>query len=362
MSELESFRQELFAYNSELGNCVVHYKNLISNFFMKSNCWDQVKKYSNDYEFIFSSLSKYPYIAKVSPPSRSYFKLWEMIKEFDLLGDHVTTAHVAEGPGGFVECVLDWMQRYQPSGHVNVHGMTLMSPDRVVPQWKLGRNKTKDRFHIHTGVDKTGDLYNIHNIDLFVSSIGENSCHLVTGDGGFDIQGQYNEQETMMYRLVAAEMYTALRLCKQGGSAIIKLFDCFTENTIRLLYLFQLSFEELHFVKPYSSRPANSEKYIVCIGKKTSQPEWLQSFRNAVELNTHVMQIPISTDFLIHLIQFNTHFCYRQIFYICKTISYIDLLYHKKQKEFLDEVLFTQYHLCRDWCKQYDIPYKDFVL
>ena len=367
-------REDALSYNTELGRCVVKYKNLIDGFFVKkSNCWDQVKKYSNDYEFLFSSMSKYPYVAKVSPPSRSYFKLWEILKSWDIMpasplpaGAVFTTAHVAEGPGGFIECVVDWMHRYHHGQPIAVHGMTLMSSDRVVPQWRLSRNKTAGRVTIHCGADGSGDLYKLANIDHFVASVGEGTCALVTGDGGFDINGQFNQQEHMMHRLVAAEMYTALRLCKPGGCVIIKIFDCFTEQTMRILYWFQLCFEDMHLVKPYSSRPANSEKYIVCLKRRERLPPTIMAaLREAIRTgvtDTLGAGSEIPTAFLLRFIAFNTKFCFRQIFYICKTISFIEILYQKKHREFIDDIVSYQYKVCRDWCIQNDIPYKEMPL
>lgn len=359
----------LLEYNRELGQCVTTYKNLIDTYFLKRNCWDQVKKYSNDYEFLFTALTKYPYVAKVCPPSRSYFKLWEILKTYSILelamdDQPLITAHVAEGPGGFIECIVDWMMRYYPEKQITVHGMTLMSPEKVVPQWRLSRHKTMGRVRLHTGADNTGDLYNVDNIDHFVESVGEGSCTLVTGDGGFDINGQYNSQEDMMHRLIVAEIYTSLRVCKIGGCVIIKIFDCFMEQTMRILHMFQTCFEDMHLNKPLSSRPANSEKYVVCLRKKTVNTSLMYSMREAVRTGNMAMLgfKPIPHAFLSKMVRYNTDFCFNQMFCICKTISFINILYQKKKKEFLDDILANQYKLCRDWCIQYDIPYKELPL
>lgn len=374
--------RECIQYNTDLGECVKKYKNLIDGYFTKRNCWDQVKKYSNDYELIFTSLSKYPYLAQVSPPSRSYFKLWEILTLYSSViipgfmhsaepqtNTVLTTAHVAEGPGGFIECIVDWVQRYHPDKQIRAHGMTLISPDKSVPQWKISKHKQSGgRVTFHTGVDKTGDLYNLKNIDQYITTIGEGSCCLVTGDGGFDIHGQFNSQEHMMHRLIAAEMYTALRLCKPGGCAVIKIFDCFTESTVRLLYIFQSCFGDMQLIKPLSSRPANSEKYIVCLKRTNCTPQSiLTDLRTAIKtgdtsrLGMGYVGSKSMTEFVLRLIKFNTEFCFRQTFYICKTISFIDIL-AKKQREFIDDIVAHQYAICRDWCIRHDIQYKELPL
>ena len=61
-----------------------------------------------------------------------------------------------------------------------------------------------------------------------------------------------------------AEIYLALICLKEGGTYILKIFDIFNLNTIQLIYILSICFEEIFFIKPKTSRPSNSEKYVVC--------------------------------------------------------------------------------------------------
>ena len=58
----------------------------------------------------------------------------------------------------------------------------------------------------------------------------------------------------------------AIAMQKEKGTFIIKFFDTFTKMSIDLLYLLSIVYEQVYFVKPHTSRKANSEKYIVCKG------------------------------------------------------------------------------------------------
>ena len=49
-----------------------------------------------------------------------------------------------------------------------------------------------------------------------------------------------------------------------GGNFVVKVFDCFTSGTIDIIYLLNMLYDKVHIIKPYTSRYANSEKYIVC--------------------------------------------------------------------------------------------------
>ena len=46
------------------------------------------------------------------------------------------------------------------------------------------------------------------------------------------------------------------------------MFDILTDSSIHLIYLLSLCYKELYIYKPKTSRPTNSEKYIICKGFK----------------------------------------------------------------------------------------------
>ena len=74
--------------NNKLYNKLLIYKNKIDQLPI-SNLWDKAKKLGNDYELIYlpNKRNKYDSIASEQPLSRSYFKLWEIIHDFNLLND-----------------------------------------------------------------------------------------------------------------------------------------------------------------------------------------------------------------------------------------------------------------------------------
>ena len=51
---------------------------------------------------------------------------------------------------------------------------------------------------------------------------------------------------------------------KMGGHFVLKIFDIFEDCTIDILYLLNTFYEKVIIMKPYTSRYANSEKYIIC--------------------------------------------------------------------------------------------------
>ncbi len=121
------------------------------------------------------------------------------------------TSHSAEGPGGFLEAILD---RIRPK-HARMVAMTLRSTERTIPGWRKSQQflTTYPNVLVTYGEDGTGNLYSLKNQDAFAKAtndhLGPGLAHLYTADGGFDFSADFNGQETAVQRLLAAE---ALRL------------------------------------------------------------------------------------------------------------------------------------------------------
>jgi len=239
--------------------------------------WDDAKKITNTYEYIFLSLQRRMSrsVSAVLPLSRSYFK---MIELWNLLGIDVTTvgrtAHSAEGPGGFLEAIQE------RTGHATpMTAMTLRSTERTVPGWRKSANflNRHPAVTITYGADNTGNLYHLANQDAFTATAtADGPVDIYTADGGFDFSADFNGQENTVQRLLVAEALAGLTTLAQAPHAtmILKIFDTTFRATLELLWILSTVFERTALVKPHTSRPANSERYWVGIGYKGS-PAWV---------------------------------------------------------------------------------------
>ncbi|XP_024621733.1 cap-specific mRNA (nucleoside-2'-O-)-methyltransferase 1 isoform X3 [Neophocaena asiaeorientalis asiaeorientalis] len=86
--------------------------------------------------------------------------------------------------------------------------------------------------------------------------------------GGFSVEGQENLQEILSKQLLLCQFLMALSVVRTGGHFICKTFDLFTPFSVGLIYLLYCCFERVCLFKPVTSRPANSERYVVCKGLK----------------------------------------------------------------------------------------------
>lgn len=250
-----------------------HTKNQIDSIYSQG-MWDDYKKITNPYEYVFLSLNRRMSrsVAVRTPLSRSYFKMLEMLKGGDLIGEvsqlierdgGLITSHAAEGPGGFIEAIHDSL----PGRVLFSQGMTLRSTSVNIPGWRKTTNflNRHPQIKITYGADDTGDLLKIPNIDYFVEQFTK-KAHLYTADGGFDFSSDFNAQEETILPLLVAEFYLGLKSIQRGGVILVKIFDTVLRPTLELIWIVTRQFREWTIVKPNTSRGGNAERYLVCKG------------------------------------------------------------------------------------------------
>ncbi len=271
------------------------------------------------------------------PPllNRAYLKLWEMLVMFDLIPDKedFTSSHLCEGPGSFIQATIYFREMQEKLGLIktsskdNYYGVTLHSDhEHLLMQQDFikyfEKEKTK-RLHVletksiekikdmygggYKGLLTNGDLTKINTIRLFgggkdVESFSKPS-DLVTADGGFDWKKE-NLQEQEAYRLIFSEIVTAIKVQKNEGNFVLKIFESYTETTLKFMDLLRYFYKEVYICKPYTSRISNSEKYMVCKNfdkSKATQPiiKKLEEMIVTMNKNESFNIIDILTDYEI---------------------------------------------------------------
>jgi len=311
--------------------------------------WEEAKKKVNPYEYIYTSSKITNNICPVTPISRSYFKLHEMIKNNNLLENQTFCACLAEGPGGFIHCI-NQLSKYEEINIKKVYGITLISNDRKIPYWNQNilNHPTNE---IINGEDKTGNLYKYENVEFFINSIGKNYCHLVTADGGFDYSNDYNSQETASYKLIYCEIYTALNIQKRNGAFIVKMFDLFSYKTIQLLYLLYNCYSLVEIYKPLTSRSSNSEKYIICSAFRECPKEVIDVLKKNYD-NCEELHLDVPDSFIKEINVFNELFVDSQMKTIKEILKMIkDRIIYEKEGPSVDQI-----RKAIKWCEDYDLP------
>ena len=360
--------------NNIVNDYLSHIKNKITKY-SKSKQWDFYKKMTNPYELIYltKKIDKEFSISKYEPISRSYFKMIEILNEYFIeyknYSNKIKTFHLAEGPGGFVEAMINF--RNNSTDEVNT--MTLISNNKEIPNWNKIKYfiKKNKNINIIIGEDKKGDLYNIKNHYYILNNSGKNSMDIITGDGGFDFSNNYNFQEQNSQKLIFSQILMVFSMLKKNGHFICKFFDTYCDLTKELIFLLYLFFDSIYIYKPKSSRIANSERYIICKKFKGCSTLLLCELINILNiwnkienLNYTIIKIldleenkikSIYIKFLEKLNKINNNIQTKQIENINKTI---DLIENKPNHIFLSKNYMNQINKSKEWCVKYNVPYK----
>lgn len=347
------------------------------------NEWDIYKKYTNPYENIYGGSHKLS-ICKYKPISRAYFKMLEIIDTFNLFGTHnnwikskasqpaIKMFGIAEGPGGFIEAVVNCRKQVVvKSNRANeqdmFYGMTIEdSTNDEVPGWRKTRNflKNNDNVFLEKGADGTGNILSMANFRHVVGKY-RNSMDIITGDGGFDFSADFNSQETSINELLFAQVAYAVCMQKLGGSFVLKMFDCFYKPTADILYILSSFYDKVHIIKPNTSRYANSEKYVVCVGFRFSNSAPYHSiFEKALEkmlskdpsafISGFLKQSHIPLFLYSKIEESNSIIGQTQIENIYNTLSLID---NRNRSDKIDYYMRNHEQKCINWCIKHGLEY-----
>ena len=306
--------------------------------------WDGVKKQIHDHEYVYYSSYRLKNISKISPVSRSYFKFREIFYEYNIpIEINSNICALAEAPGGFIQSIV-----HLTDHHIHIYANSLLSRDKDIPSWNNNIKQYNVEF-LH-GDNNDGDLCNFMNLVSMVKKVGQGTCNLVTGDGGFDYSSDYSNQEFNSLRLIYSEIFMALNIQRKGGTFICKIFDTFLIETIDLLYLLNLSYEKVYLHKPKMSRNSNSEKYIICLNFKGYNKDHVNKLcRSFSSLKLNLQY----GGFHDNLVEYIVEYTMKQVRSINEGISIIEnSLIDKYPSE-------KQIDLAISWCDKYHIKIND---
>lgn len=246
--------------------------------------WEYLKRASNPYELVFSQSqdSRIPQsVCTLRPLSRSFFKMIEILSVLDFFKrkqaprkPSIRSAHVCEGPGGFIEALL-YMSNKNSWQIDSAWAMTLRPSKANIPGWKRAYHflRKAPMVHIDTGADDTGDIMVPVNQAAFLEKTG-GKCHIFTADGGFDFSEHYGTQEEEVFPLLVSSALIGLQTMAKGGDFILKVFDTELQVTNDLIAILSFCFDHWTLYKPALSRSCNAEKYFLGRGCRFV-PKWI---------------------------------------------------------------------------------------
>jgi 23S rRNA U2552 (ribose-2'-O)-methylase RlmE/FtsJ len=352
--EIQQYRSKIEKYEKEQGE----------------GTWEYYKKIINPYEFVYTQKKYEDFpesLCLTKPLSRSYFKMIEIInisKFFTTCEHHfIRSAHVCEGPGGFMEGFIDASSHYKRTPK-SMHAITLKPKQPNIPGWKRASyflQKNKKIINIDYGEDGTGDILRYENQNHFIQSCSE-KVSLFTGDGGFDFSIDYKNQEESIFPLLIASTRIGFEVLREGGYFILKFFDLYNSATIELLYILSLHFKSWTLYKPATSRPCNPEQYFIGKEFRGANKDTIEYLRSICKDNKSISHIAIpSTEFMREIEEMRTLIVKRQIEYLKSVFNLIE----NNNTLIIKTIIKEHYKESYKWCKKFNIyvhPHKPALL
>jgi cap2 methyltransferase len=232
-------------------------------------------KHTN-FTYLFSDLTKKLHTDfDIELCTTAWAKMWEILHEFfnikkfktlkDRKDPNVRALFLCEGPGSFITCTNHFLKTHlNANTHLDWSAITLVEQDnslfdKYFPNWAPN--------NWFFGPDNTGDILNPNNIVNGVwprFTQEDNKCDLITADGSVSCQHDPNNQELIVAPIKMAEIAASLKCLKKGGLFVIKYFTCLEPQTVCQLWLLASVFRTLNVFKPVTSKPGNSEIYVIC--------------------------------------------------------------------------------------------------
>lgn len=216
--------------------------------------------------------------------SRAFYKIWEMMMLFDPVPKKgaLISAHLAEAPGSFVQSLMYYREKFYKD-HAKDEHYTISLEDQDVPAFKKDFRRVYPKVKIYE--QDGGDLTTRQSIVGFEKF--SKKADLVTADGGFTWTNE-NYQEQEAFRLILGEIIANFKIQNTGGTFILKIFETYTDISIKFMAILSATYDETFLFKPYTSRPSNSEKYIVCRGFKGVSNKFIETLLTLLEdMNRH---------------------------------------------------------------------------
>lgn len=333
-----------------------------------SGSWEFLKRSSNPYELVFSQSQdmRIPQsICSLRPLSRSFFKMVEILSVLQFFERHqlnIKSAHVCEGPGGFIEALLHLSVK-NSANLEDAWAITLKPTKSNIPGWKRAYHflRKSHMVHIEYGADDTGDILVPQNQAAFLQKTDQ-MCNIFTADGGFDFSEHYSTQEGEVFPLLVSSALIGLQSIQKGGDFVLKIFDMELETTCQFIATLAYCFDEWTLYKPALSRPCNAERYFLGRGFRGA-PEWLilllSSIRDSyAKGNVYITSIfssiqdPVGRD----IRELKEEFLQQQIGALKYAIA------HKEEWNMNPQAIWKRIHENSvQWCSEFQIPMKTFT-
>lgn len=185
--------------------------------------------------------------------SRAYYKMRELFLTCAIDTPQMSI-HLCEAPGGFVQATSEFCNTKWKWAAISIDNKHIRPNRSRLPM-------DKGEFYCMDIRDENACISIL--TEKFISKSRGGVC-LITADGAVSMDHSKLEEEHLP--LLLSQTRVALRCLRPGGTFVAKFFEGGAQNTMHWIAWITTMFDSVSLVKPTSSRPTNSELYLVGIG------------------------------------------------------------------------------------------------
>ena len=178
--------------------------------------------------------------------SLDFYKIWEILFMFELFNNDIPLkTYVIDDNGVSIQSVLLFREKY-------------------------AKNNKNDEYHILKSEKINDDFFNYYNKSHNIyknDKLKSDKMDLIVSGVNFEYDNE-NIIEQTYFTTLFKNLSETISTQKKNGSAIFKIFETFTNISIKIISILSALYEKVFIIKPYTSRVSTSEKFIVCIGFK----------------------------------------------------------------------------------------------
>jgi len=273
-------------------------KNLMNNLNLESfkrtfDSYANLKYEIRDKLVLTNGLYEIPNLIKCIPSvTNAWIKYFEMYSKLNLFINFRGTTEYsaffnAELPGSSLVAFLTyWSETTKDKNGIRPlswYGSSILSG--LQDTYKI---REYNKSHWLMGKNNDGDCTNLEVLKDFESKL---KVDFYSHDAGINVDNDFNSQEELNSKIHLGCAMAGFMTMKIGAISIFKQYTAFLGVTQSLMKIYSELYESFFICKPLSSRPLNSEIYLIGVGFKGYSPK-IRSLLEERLLNFNTNFIP----------------------------------------------------------------------
>lgn len=212
--------------------------------------------------------------------TNAFIKMYEILNSFNLLSGETAGLFIAELPGSFIEATRIHCARnnikFKWAANSYKSNNRYENTNYLEDYYRMYEDNQEKWFF---GSMDNGDLTLKDTIRSITQDIAPMEPNFMTGDAKYvEKNVNWDKEEIDNIPVITGEFTCVLNTLKLHGNAVIKLFTFCEIPMLNLLHIMCWHFKQVFIFKPLTSRPANSEIYLICIDKIYPIHETLKNY------------------------------------------------------------------------------------